>query len=426
MTLSKTERIMTVGYYADFSRFFKSLEIQLKSHNKHLEFIHVNYYLSGHLYSLFHNQRSIFLPLAAKINRKYNSAVRDDEFYKQFIGYHHRLMNGVIDEELIEQSKLYYHYLEGKIKDLKPDVIVLSGDARLPTEIIVSIAKSLSIKTLYFEQAPLGHTIIDSEGVNANCSFRRPFINDLGSVSLPDYAKVSDVNWKGYKKYRLIDLIIERFFGFLMPADHIRPKRKRVDSKILDLVKAKCAPSSQAFTYLLVLQVPDDVNMIYHSPWFTNHYDIVKAVSANLPEHSRLVVREHPLYAGLYEPELYALVADHPHVYFDQSATLAQAIDESNAVIVNNSTVGLEALEKGKKLLVLGDAYYDKQGLCIKYDGKDLRKVLLATQEFEMDKSDLKKYLNYLFGKVFVPGHFRHKNSVAPKNIADRISQDDF
>lgn len=426
MTLSKIEKIMTVGYYADFSRFFKRLESQLKSHNKNHEFIHVNYYLSGFLYSLCHKQRSIFLPLAAKINRKYKSVAHDDEFYKNFIGYHHRLMNGMIDEELIEQSKLYYHYLEGKIKEFKPDLIILSGDARLPTEIIINIAKKLSIKTLYFEQAPLGYTIIDSEGVNANCSFRAPFINDIGNIPLPDYAKVSDLTWQGYKKYRLIDLIIERFLGFLMPADHIRPKRKRVDSKILDLAKEKCAPASQEFTYLLVLQVPDDVNMIYHSPWFNNHYDIVKAVSANLPEYSRLIVREHPLYAGLYEPELYSLVAVHPRVYFDQSATLAQAIDESNSVIVNNSTVGLEALEKGKKLLVLGDAYYDNQGLCIKYDGKDLRKVLMTTQEFEMNKSDLKRYLNYLFGNIFVPGHFRHKNSVAPKNIADRISQDDF
>ncbi|WP_152593092.1 hypothetical protein [Jejuia pallidilutea] len=44
--------------------------------------------------------------------------------------------------------------------------------------------------------------------------------------------------------------------------------------------------------------------MIYHSPHFSNHFDIVSSVYKNLPANSSLIIREHPLYQNKYEKKI--------------------------------------------------------------------------------------------------------------------------
>lgn len=422
------KKILTVGYYADFSKFFKEIDDELSKLSPDYTFLHINLHLSGYLYSLLHNQHSIYLPwVAAHKNKNIKPVVQSE--VECFINYHLKLNPGIDSSKLTAQAAKYYHYFESLLGDYQPDLIIVSGDSRMPVEILQYLAVKHSINIYHFEQAPLGRTILDKQGVNANCSFR-----DI------NYAEIEGINgnepikpfkfekWAGYKKYRAIDLLIEKLLPFLQPVEHIRPKRTLVDNTLYQQAMASEFVSKDAIAgniYLLVLQVPDDVNMIYHSPHFSNHFEIVKAVHQALPKGSILIVREHPLFKKMYESELYTYIKDNDDIFFDNSARLFDAMNGADVVVVNNSTVGLEAIEIGKPIVILGNAYYDRFPMCYKYDGNDLM-TLLVNAASEPDEKVLalrKQYLVYLFNHCFIPGHFRDEKGIAPGNIAKWISQ---
>jgi len=422
------KKILTVGYYADFSRFFNEIKLETSKISSDYTFYHINLHLSGYIYSMMHGQKSVYLPWASSRH----STDADEylrEYSDRFIKYHITLNPGIDKTKLQHQAAKYYNYFESFLNDYRPDLIIVSGDSRMPVELLQFIASQRSIEILHFEQAPLGRTILDSNGVNANCSCRDIGTVDLNKVNATDeIVPYKEIKWSGYKKYRFVDIFIEKFLPFIQPIDHVRPKRKIVDKKLYDSLQLSRFPGDNGLNkdvYLLVLQVPDDVNMIYHSPFFSNHYEIVKAVHQALPEDSVLVVREHPLYKQLYEPELYAYINEHRDVFFDCSARLFDAMNAADVVVVNNSTVGLESIEIGKPVVILGNAYYDQFPLCFKYKGENLEQLLVdaSCEPTQEDLMRRKKCLVYLFNYYFIPGHFRDFKGPAPANIAKWISE---
>ncbi|HHA2246581.1 TPA: hypothetical protein ACOEHG_001429 [Enterobacter ludwigii] len=424
------KKILTIGYYADFSRFFKEIKKEALKISADYSFLHINLHLSGYIYSLTHGQKSIYLPWAA--SREFSHTGQNEikpEMLEQFIQYHVKLNPGIDKTKLLKQARKYYNYLENLINNYEPDLIIASGDSRMPVEILQFIAEQRALQILHFEQAPLGRTILDKNGVNANCSCRDIDTINIESInSSEEIIPFREVKWTGYKKYRVIDIFIEKFLPFLQPIEHIRPKRKLVAKQFYESLTASRFPGkteNMQNIYLLVLQVPDDVNMIYHSPYFKNHCEIVKAVHRAMPVGSILVVREHPLYKQLYESELYAYINEHSNIYFDYSARLVDAMNVADVVVVNNSTVGLESIEIGKPVVVLGNAYYDHFPLCYKFNGENLMQLLAnAASEPTEEAFNLRKlYLIYLFNHYFVPGHFRDVKGPAPRNIAKWISE---
>lgn len=420
------KKILTIGYYADFSRFFNEIKKETLKKSTDYKFFHINLYFSGYIYSLTHGQKSIYLPFAA-LKYKFYADESDRRPIDKFIQYHITLNPGINEIKLQKQAVKYYSYFEGLLNDYMPDLIILSGDSRMPIEIIQFIAKKKSIKVLHFEQAPLGRTILDPNGVNANCSCREIASIDLNIINENDEIKSYKYpKWDGYKKYRVFDMLFERFLPFLEPIEHLRPKRNRVEDNLYNKVQSNKLFFNKSLgdtLYLLVLQVPDDVNMVYHSPYFKSHYEIVKAVHEALPKGSVLVVREHPLYKRLYESSLYLYIDECSGVYLDTSVNLLDIIYSADVVIVNNSTVGLESLAIGKPVVVLGNAYYDQFPLCYKYTGYNLKQLVIDAS-IKPTNDDLlarKKCLVYLFNNYFIEGHFRDLDGVAPKKIAKWI-----
>lgn len=420
-----SKKILTMGYYADFSRFFKQIADETKKINKNIEFLHIDLFLSGYIYSVLNGQKSIYLPVQKSRSAGY-SLKKDSNFFKKFITYHQRLVPSLNEEKLINQAEKYFTYINELLSNYQPDLIIISGDSRMPAEILHYLAKQKKIKIACFEQAPLGRTIIDLQGVNANSSFRYLDRETIEGYPVENYHIISQSKWKKYKFFRLVDLILEKFLPFTVPIEQIRPVRKKINYnqyRFLLEDKSKVSESfSGARKLLLVLQVPDDVNMIYHSPWFSSHYKIVKEVANNLPINTILIVREHPLFKRLYEQEMYDYIKDNPKVFFDNSSSLDIAINQSDMVVVNNSTVGLESIEKGKKVVVLGNSYYDFSALCYKYGGGDLNDFLTnALNGIEPEELYREKYLSYLFNHVFIRGHFRDLSGPAPALIAKWI-----
>lgn len=149
---------------------------------------------------------------------------------------------------------------------------------------------------------------------------------------------------------------------------------------------------------------------------------MVQAIYQNLPTNSTLIIREHPLYRGKYGSDFYQFLQQN-NIYIDFQKNFNIVMQKSEVIIVNNSTVGIEAIAKGKRVVVLGDAYYDSSGLCLKLQEKEkLSSVLQEALHFKIDRKRINAFLYEFLNHHLVNGFITDKNLKAAQTIANRLS----
>jgi len=388
------KKVISISYYADFSRYFMALHETLGKDK--VEWLNLCIHPSAFSYSIVHKLKAKFIPYeSTRYIRKKKIYLSESEI-QEVCSYYDE-----IDDELSRRTNYYYCYLKSILEENTPDIIILSGDDKMPVKILKKLSIEMNITVIHFEQGPFNTTILDPLGVNANCSFRYLTAESEDDNKKNEIVSRKPLKWKGYKKYRILDILSENMFPNLYP----ELIKKKID---FSLSKHNKIENIDCNNYiLLVLQVPEDVNMVSHSPFFNNHYEIVKSVSEALPDNYSLVVREHPLYINKYEKSLYDLVSMSKNIYFKSSDRLNESIVNSELVIVNNSTVGVEAMLYNKQVIVLGNSYYDHDKYIYKYKGKDLSRLILKAINSPLDEHLIQERLNYLFNNHFIRGHFR-------------------
>jgi capsular polysaccharide export protein len=439
-------KILSVGYYDDYARFFLSIKNQFKEDSS-IEFKYINIYLSGFIYWLVKELEFTTL-IAYKawfkvlFNKKeYQKKIINDSYkdinLNNIINFD-KTLNNLSNKNIILlklQACAYIDIIENIFIKYNPDILLLSDDSRLVIEIIDSIAKKYNTKIYYFEQGPFSTTILDTKGVNANASIRDVVLEnnytdfDEKLENIYDFFnRKKESKYKRNPIYRGIDYIYEYIFKYtpFVPIDLRRNPNIQNNTTIYNRLKQSKKLDTNIFkkdnNILLVLQVPFDVNLVCHSPLFDSHFDIVDTVYNALPIGYNLVVREHPLYKAKYEKELYKIIEDNPNIYLDIDSNLKDTIEKSSIVIVNNSTVGIESIAKFKNTIVLGNSYYDKDEICFKLkDKKKLNDLILKALNTHLDKMLIVDYLDKLCFEFLIDGHFRDERLIAPKEIVKII-----
>jgi capsular polysaccharide export protein len=175
----------------------------------------------------------------------------------------------------------------------------------------------------------------------------------LHSTDFPNYQHHRNANPYSYAAYWL------RSWGIKW--------RKRTP----DLRLQKQLLSSPGSYFLVPLQHDGDAQITHHSPYGQNTdfiINVLRSFALHAPSHRKLVFRQHPHSRG--GPGHVALIqslskelgigARVHHMVEGDTPDLAQ---HSAGVVLINSTVGLQALERGAPLIVLGDAVYKQPGL---------------------------------------------------------------
>jgi capsular polysaccharide export protein len=429
-------KILSIGYYDDFARFYLKMKKEFKKENKNIEFKYLSLYFSGYLYFLFRLQNVSFFSFKVWINKilnkkKYMQILDNYKEYKgvnldSIIKYHLQL-DGKEEINLKLQAISYIDIIENLLNRYNPDILILSGDSRMSIEILNLKAKELDIKTYYFEQGPFGTTVFDEQGVNANASIRNIDIKidksneDMEKDVSKFYNRKRTKKYKRNPIYRGSDYILQFLFSKigLLPIDIKMEKEvKATSKKYINLSKNIYKKDKKVF--LLILQVPYDANMVYHSPFYKNHFEIVKDIYNNLPTNSQLLVREHPLFKSKYEKELYDFMYQ-KEISLDID-NLYNSIEKADVVIVNNSTVGIEAISKLKPVIVLGNSYYDNDKICLKLKDKKYLKLLLQKgTKYKVDTKNVLQFLDYFLNKYLIDGHFRDNNLISPKIIVKNL-----
>lgn len=375
-----------ISFYSDDMRFFYSYSKKIP--NKSFFY---SIFFSGTLYLLTKFKISLnFL-------KKYDENIIIPNSFEDLI-YYEIVQKKFNKDTLIAKAKQYIFYFNFLIRFKKIKYVYLSGDSRMIIKCAEYVALKNNCKIRYFEQGPFGTTILDKKGVNKNCSFRNAkFKQDLNQIVVKNKIKI---RWNKY--FRAFDFLIYNVLRY--KNNHVYNDIATFSNKTRVSIKNKLSNNY----VLLILQVPLDANMILNSPNFSNHLDIVKWTYDNLPDGYQLVVREHPNFINSYENELYNFIEKKDKIIFDNNS-LNSSIKSSALVVVNNSTVGIEALLKNKKLVVLGDCYYDKLETVFKIKGLEDKDVFNHAIKSKVNKKINISFINYLLKNELIGFHFRDK-----------------
>ncbi|RNC84984.1 MAG: hypothetical protein ED556_10455 [Winogradskyella sp.] len=431
--------IFFLGYFDKFSRFFYKIDLELSREFKDLKSKYYSTQLSGFFYSFLRLKRSIPITFSSWFNvlfnrKKYLKIIEQNQTYKginfeSLIQFHEKLDNGIPRRHLLLQAISYIDILNKQFSKNRPDVVIMIGDSRLFFEVSKAIAIKFDVKVYFIEQGPFDTTIFNSQGVNANMKVDQNHQFKNHNVTTKITQLISNKNNQKYNRsyvYRGLDFLVDKLLHktILYP-----PDLKSTDIFQLPLNKTADKPiisKNKQHLFLLILQVPQDVNMILHSPNFSNHFDIVKQCFENLPEHSKLVIREHPVYKGKYKQKLYDYAYEN-NIEFDHSDNATKIINLSDVVIVNNSTIGVKVLSMYKPLIVLGNSYYSDSNICLVYQsGDDLKDYLLKALTFQPEKQNIDTFLLNLEYTHLVSGKIIDKHLSAATEIANRIKISHF
>lgn len=414
-----TKKILFVGFYDDFARLYHGISCEIECNSY---FVFQN--ISGYFYSVLRNFNETYLFFSIPVmfsfcrSSAYFKLSNDDlDYILEYSGKSTKFRRFLV--------KKLYTYWRNKMTINGINSILIAGDSRPISRLFKVIGMELDCKLSFFEQGPSNTTIIDSKGVNANCSFRSDQPNTSHCEDI--FTPCLDEPFNRNLIYRTLDYIFDFVFvSIFFPIFSEKNIQSLLHSFFLRLaIKKKFfreADYSNKYI-LLILQVPEDANMVFHSPHFSSFSEMLKAVHQAMPKDYNLIVREHPLYRFCYESSLYSYIDQYQNIFLDTKKNLHGQINKSELVIVNNSTVGFEVILSKKNLMVLGDSYYDNYKYLTKLKNlRYLRNDINLALMLKVNQTEAENYISWCFSTNFIHGHFRSKNITnLSKNIGNRL-----
>jgi hypothetical protein len=155
-------------------------------------------------------------------------------------------------------------------------------------------------------------------------------------------------------------------------------------------------------------QVNTDSQITIHSPWIGNMWQLFDAVAQArqaLGESApHFVFKEHPSCPQDYR-DLHERCKADDRLLFANDFSTQELIQRAEAVIIINSTVGVESLLLSKKVIVLGSAFYDIDGLTLRARSQtQLLDALRVLDQWQVDETLRIHFLRYLHDDYAVPG----------------------
>lgn len=178
--------------------------------------------------------------------------------------------------------------------------------------------------------------------------------------------------------------------------------------------------------YIFVpFQVPSDMQILEHSPWVKDMrhlHGIIVLLAEALP-HLHFVIKEHPS----FPLSLNGTVREHPRIRFANLNETRSLIERSEGVITVNSTVGMESVLLGKKVITLGNAPYNLEGLVLPCGGVDeVGAALEQLEHWSPDETLRTLFLRYVYNVFLIHGDPFEPDEALIRAIQDRAGQQDL
>lgn len=193
---------------------------------------------------------------------------------------------------------------------------------------------------------------------------------------------------------------------------------RRVENYDADVIKAR------GDFFIACLQREGDAQLLRYSRYGDNTAflkAVIASFAANAPDGTRLVVKNHPLDPGLVNLRSVTLRLAQEHglagrVDFIDGGNLAALCRASQGMVVNNSSAALSALGFHTPVKVMGDAFFDFEGLT---DQKSID--AFWSDPHAPDAALFNRFRAHVIAQSQVNGNFHEPHAIRPtaRGIAD-------
>lgn len=231
---------------------------------------------------------------------------------------------------------------EAVLADFRPQLVAVWNGCILEARVMEALARRSGAAVCYLERGLLPDSlVIDPHGVNAHSRFGRP----AGpGAPAPVFTEAELAAARTY---------LER------SAEHGRSVVRQPERIAAAEVRARLDLPAGTRLVLLPAQIDWDTNILYHCPRFPTNLSVIAALRGALTaEGAVLVFKPHP-----EEPrptDWRAALGELGRLA--EGLNLHSLIAAADAVVVRNSTAGLEAVIHRKPVLVLGRALWSHRG----------------------------------------------------------------
>ena len=253
-------------------------------------------------------------------------------------------------------------------------------------------ANKLGMKVAYFENGLMpGTTTLDDKGIN--------YCNSLPRTA--DFYK-----------------------SMTLSPTSLPQKLLKRDTDINKKVVGELVELPQRYVFV-PFQVNIDSQILVHSPWIKGMKQLFKILLAVWEgiqdEQLSLVIKEHPSCSDSYEEER-LIAASHSRILFANLNNTQELINQAQAVVTINSTVGLESLLLGKKVISLGNACYNLAGLTQTAASSDeLQLAINAIDTWRIDEELRDKFLRFVYQKYCIPDDYQAPRSAHWQAVDSRL-----
>ncbi len=265
----------------------------------------------------------------------------------------------------------YWAYLRYYgVMDRDYDAIVVWNGGKCRQRVALEIAKEQGMQSFFYENGLLpNRLVLDRKGINFENSVPR------------DRA------------------FFEAYHQDLPLPQSLIPREAKDSKKFQEVSDA--LPQNYIF---VPFQVDSDTQIITNSPWIKNMRELFDIIASMAKQTSyQFLLKEHPSSSQNY-PDLHQRAEGIANLSFVNGHPTQGLIERSLVVITINSTVGIESLLFGKRVMVLGDAFYDIEGITkgIK-DQKFLLKTLHQLDQWKFEEALVQNFLKYLYYDYLIP-----------------------
>lgn len=327
------------------------------------------------LSALFHTPTDLGGLVEDHIREKQNSAKS-----RQRSAIYWRILRRLKSLEARSLYAIYYSALRA----FSAESVVLWNGLKFRQRIALAAAKDLKIRTLVMENGLLpGMTTLDPKGVN--------YVNSVPRD--PDF-----------------------FLPYSDQHDWQPPEQRST------------RPEGVPERYIFVpFQVNTDSQIVLFSDWIKDMHALTQAFKAaekqlgdDMPH---IIMKTHPACGEDYTALAQDLRQNSRRITLLDSGDTQALIAHAEAVITINSTVGIEAISRNIRTLVLGQAFYALPGLTLSARNQsDLTEALPQLSCFTPNPTLRLGFLNYLKYHYQIPGRWQDATEEHCQATAERIT----
>lgn len=279
---------------------------------------------------------------------------------------------------------------------------------------IINFSKENNIKNIFFENWYFPNTLqIDTLWQNQMSS-----IYNLKYEEILNYKRNIIKNITKIKLNKFNITLLEKIKIFLRLKNTIKSISNFLKYKKLEIVRKKILNNKEILElkdnkYIFIpFQVHDDSQILLYSDIIKKMDDILSFfyndIREILPDY-KIIIKEHPM--DLWRINYSKIKEKYNDIIWIQGWDLNNIINKSEYVIVVNSSVWLQCLEKGKKVLLLWNAIYQNNPFIEKINSiSDFRGKLLKLKNKEINKLEIDKYIDKFKNEIFFNWSYKNFN----------------